>query len=82
MISSGNAGRVMHMTSAAQAEMRKGVAAGNMQTVAAIHKQLGFGGSSTRLPIRFLLTTSGANLTSRFCCQCFHVHRLLDVCHT
>ena len=82
MISSGNAGRVMHMTSAAQAGMRNGVAAGNMQTVAAIHKQLGFGGSSTRLPIRFLLTTSGANLTSRFCCQCFHVHRLLDVCHS
>jgi hypothetical protein len=59
VITGGNAGRVMNMTSAAQAEMRKGVAAGNMQQVAALLKQLGFGASSTRLPVRFLLTTSG-----------------------
>ena len=80
MITSGNAGRVMNMTSAAQAEMRKGVAAGNMQQVAALLKQLGFGASSTRLPIRFLLTTSGAHMTYMVCCQHLRVHQLIDVC--
>jgi hypothetical protein len=64
VISSGNAGRVMNMTSAAQAEMRQGVGTGNIRKVAAMIKQLGFGGSSIRLPVRFLLTTSGASVSA------------------
>lgn len=59
VICTGNASRVTNMTSAAQADMHQGVAAGNGQHLAATLKQLGFGAASTRVPVRVLVTTSG-----------------------
>lgn len=67
VICTNNAGRVMNMTSAAQQDMHQGVRAGDGQRVAAACRQLGFEGTTARLPIRILVTLSGAHLTPIVC---------------
>ncbi len=55
----------MNMTSAAQQEMHQGVRTGDGQQVAAACQQLGFEAAGARLPVRILVTPSGAHLPSR-----------------